>query len=61
MTDAEWWTRREAAAYLRVKERTIDDYVRRGVLTRHRIAGTRSVRFRAEDVRALVVANGDRS
>jgi excisionase family DNA binding protein len=59
MTDTEWWTRREAAAYLRVKERTIDQYVREDRLQRYRIAGTRTARFKAEDVRALVVPNGE--
>lgn len=51
-------TREEAAEFLRVHPRTIDTYVRDGRLPRHRIVGTRSPRFRIEDVRALVVPNG---
>lgn len=53
-----WLTREEAANLLSVHPRTIDKLVRDQVLQRYRISGTRSPRFRIEDVRALVVPNG---
>jgi len=53
-----WLSREEAAKVLDVHMRTIDRLVRDGRLPRYRIAGTRSPRFRIEDVRALVVPNG---
>jgi excisionase family DNA binding protein len=59
MTDTEQWlTRKDVAERLRVTVRTVDDYVRQGRLPRFRIAGSRTTRFRVEDVRALVVPNG---
>lgn len=50
-----WMTRQEAAAYLRVSVATIDRYVRVGELTKHHLAGTRSVRFTKDELDALVV------
>jgi excisionase family DNA binding protein len=47
-------TRREAAELLRVKERTVDAYVRSGSLPRYHLAGSRTPRFRIEDVRGLI-------
>lgn len=58
--DDQWLTRREAAERLRVTPRTVDSYVRSGHLPRFRIAGTRSARFKATDVAALVVPNGEK-
>jgi excisionase family DNA binding protein len=47
-------TRKEAAELLRVKERTVDAYARSGSLPRYHLAGSRTPRFRIEDVRALI-------
>lgn len=44
-----WLTREEAAAYLGVKERTIDRYRRNGLLA-YRATGSRVYRFRIEDL-----------
>lgn len=54
-----WLTREEAAAMLRVHVRTIDRLVREEHLKRYRIRGMRRAQFRIEDVRALVVPNGN--
>jgi len=51
----QWWTRREAAEFLRLSERSIDRYARTGLLTPVRIAGT-SVRFPREEVMRLIDA-----
>lgn len=48
-----WLTRHEAADRLRVTPRAIDHLVARGKLTRYR-HGPRIVRFRADDVDALL-------
>lgn len=50
----EYLTRTEAAALLRVSVSTIDRRARAGDLPRHRIAGGRTVRFRRDDVAALL-------
>lgn len=55
-----WMTRQEAADELRVTPRRIDAYVRDGALPRYHLAGTRTPRFRIEDVRALIVKDGER-
>lgn len=49
-----WMTKPEAAKHLRVSTATIDRYVRRGLLTRHKLAGTQSARFRKDELDALV-------
>jgi excisionase family DNA binding protein len=53
-----WLSRKEAAAELNVHERTIDRLVREGRLDRYHV-GSRTPRFRIEDVRAVPVPNGD--
>lgn len=53
-----YFTRDEAADYMRVSVVTIDRFAREGKLTRHYLAGTRSVRFLKEDLDALVVPEG---
>jgi predicted site-specific integrase-resolvase len=59
MTDTERWvTRVQAAELLSIAPRTIDTYVRDGRLPRFHLTGSRTPRFRIEDVRALVVPNG---
>lgn len=58
MVDTErWLTRREAAMELHVHVRTIDRLVKAGRLPRHYL-GSRSPRFRIEDVRKAPVPNG---
>lgn len=47
-------TRKEAAELLRVRERTVDAYARSGKLPRYHLAGSRTPRFRIEDVRELI-------
>jgi excisionase family DNA binding protein len=49
----DFWTRKEIADYLRLTEKTIDNFRRRGLLPAHCLAG-RSVRFKRDDVLALV-------
>jgi excisionase family DNA binding protein len=49
----EFWTRREIADYLRLTERTVDAFRKRGLLQPVRV-GSNSVRFRRDDVMALV-------
>lgn len=53
-------TRAEAAALLRVSERTLDRLARSGKLPRRNVAGNpRLVRFLEADVRALLEDRGD--
>lgn len=54
-----WLTKEEAADRLRVSPHTVDRYVRRGELTKHKLAGTQTVRFRADQVDALAVPVAD--
>lgn len=53
-TATKWLTREEAAQRLRVSPHTVDRYARDGKLMKHKVAGTQSVRFLAEEVDALV-------
>lgn len=50
------YTRREVAELLKVSVRTVERWEAAGLITPLRIGGT--VRFRAEDVDALVTAGG---
>lgn len=50
-----WYTRDEAAEYLRVRPRTVDRMVREGKLTRYRFSHGDRPRFRVADVRAMIV------
>jgi excisionase family DNA binding protein len=54
--ESPWMTRAEAAAYLRVGERTIDRYAEgeKPKLRKHRVEGVQSVRFKRAEVEALV-------
>jgi excisionase family DNA binding protein len=54
--ESPWMTRAEAAAYLRVGERTIDRYAEASKLTKHRVEGVQSVRFARSEVEGLVSA-----
>ena len=47
-------TRAEAAELLRVGVRVIDAYAREGKLPRYQLAGSRTPRYRIEDVRQLI-------
>ncbi len=47
-------TRDEAGAYLRVAPATIDRYAREGKITRMRLAGSRTPRFRKEELDNLL-------
>jgi excisionase family DNA binding protein len=48
-----YWTRREVAEYLRLTERTVDSLRKRGALRDVNVSG-RSVRFKRDDVLALI-------
>lgn len=50
-----WLTKSEAAHYLRVTTRTIDQWVLAGRITRHHVDGTRYVRFSRKELAELVV------
>lgn len=50
-----WRTRKGAAAYAGVSESTIDRWVRDGKLKRHRVEGSRSVRFHTDDLDKLMI------
>lgn len=45
---------RDAAALLGVHVDTLRGYIRRGLIRRYRIRGSRLLRFRVEDLRALL-------
>ncbi|TBR17418.1 MAG: DNA-binding protein [Chitinophagaceae bacterium] len=48
-----WFTRAEAAEYLRVTTATLDNWVRDGRIPKHKVMGLQSVRFRVGDLDAL--------
>jgi len=52
----EWLTAREAAAYLRVKPRTIVAWAKQGKVPGHRLSGSQRItwRFRREDLDAML-------
>lgn len=52
--DSEFWTPREAAAYLRRSVGTLRSWVRRGLLDVYRVAGGRPL-YRRDDIRRMVV------
>jgi excisionase family DNA binding protein len=53
--DTPWLTRNEAASYARVSVRTIDTWAASGKLRRYVADDSRLVRFRREDVDAVMV------
>lgn len=53
-TEEVWLTRQETAKRLRVDPRTVDRWSREGLLTKHKVGDLQSVRFRADQVDALV-------
>jgi excisionase family DNA binding protein len=54
-----YFTKAEAALYLRVSQSTIDRWVADGRLRRHKIDGIRSVRFIRSELDELVVPDED--
>lgn len=56
---AVWLTREEAAERLRVSPRTLDRYAREEKIAKYKVAGTQSVRYRADEVDALVQPSED--
>lgn len=57
--DNTYLTKVEAAKYLRVATSTVDRWVREGRITRYKIGGTQSVRFKRPELDALLVAETD--
>lgn len=55
MTTSPWLTKAEAAEHMRVSPRTIDAWAEAGRITRHRVEGLQSVRFRRDELDALLV------
>lgn len=49
----QWYTRAEAAHYLRVHPATLDRYVRNGLLRRHKLRGVPHARYSASDLTAM--------
>lgn len=49
----QWYTRAEAADYLRVHPATLDRYVRQGLLRRHKLRGVAHARYSASDLAAM--------
>jgi len=52
----EWLTATEAAAYLKVKPRTVSQWAKAGKLPGHRLSGCKRItwRFRREDLDAML-------
>ncbi|WP_366925085.1 helix-turn-helix domain-containing protein [Nocardioides sp. REDSEA-S30_B4] len=53
-TGRPWLSQQDAAAYLGVTDRTIRNYIARGLLPAHRIRGSRSIRIARADLEALL-------
>lgn len=49
-----WLTQAEVAEHLGVTDRTVRNYIARGVLPASRIRGSRQIRVRLDDVEALM-------
>ncbi len=54
MITRRWLTRAEAAAYMGVSPRTIDRWANARLITRHRVAGVRSVRYSQAELDKVV-------
>lgn len=54
MTDSPWFTKDEAASYLRVSPDTMDRYVSTGLIRKRMIRNTRTVRFHKDDLDAAL-------
>lgn len=55
LAEVTWLTRAEAAVHARVHVRTIDKWVVDGRLTKYTVKGLQSVRFKREEIDALMV------
>ena len=55
VTTAKWLTAEQAAERLNLSVRTIRKYRATGQLTAYKVAGEKALRFRVEDVDALMV------
>jgi excisionase family DNA binding protein len=55
LKDFTWLTRKEAAEHLRVHVRTVDKWADEGRITRYKVEGIQSVRFKREELDALMV------
>lgn len=53
-TDQRWYSLAEAANHLRVTDRTVRNYIARGVLPASRIRGSRQVRIAGADLDAIL-------
>lgn len=49
-----WFSQQEAAEYLGVTDRTVRNYVARGLLPAHRVTGSRLIRIDRADLDALL-------
>ena len=58
LTQSEWLTAREAAAYLKVAHRTILEWAKSGRIPAHRLSGTLRCtwRFRADELDGAMMA-----
>jgi excisionase family DNA binding protein len=54
MIDSPWLTREEAAAYLKINERTLDRYRSAGQIQAHKLAGTQSIRYRQDELDGML-------
>lgn len=54
MENVQWFTRKEAAAYLSIHPSTIARWVRQGLLKPHRIEGTQIIRYKKADLDNLL-------
>lgn len=56
--DRRWLSQQEAAEYLGVTDRSLRNYVARGDLRRHRVRGSRLIRFDRSDLDGLLTPLG---
>lgn len=49
-----WYSQREAAEYLSVTDRTVRDYIARGILPASRVRNTRTIRINIADLESLL-------
>lgn len=52
---SEYLTREQAATFLSVHPKTLDRWFREGRVERYKVAGIQSVRYKEEDLRALLI------
>lgn len=49
-----WFSQKEAAEYLGVTDRTVRNYIARGLIPAHRVKGSRLIRIEQADLDALM-------